>query len=61
MQNIEAGLTSYEEALKTGIEHDQNVEVLKERILQPLGLKNTGMTYLHDIIKNLATMDIASG
>jgi D-alanyl-D-alanine carboxypeptidase len=101
MQNIDAGLTSYDEALKTGIPHyqmpfttDQLVskfcsgklvnepgkvfdynngeyiilgkiiekatgkpydEVLKERILQPLGMKNTGMLYQHEIVKNLSS------
>ena len=101
MQNLDAGLTSYEEALKTGIVHyqmpfttDQLIskfcseklvhepgkvfdynnadyfilgkiveavsgkrfdEVLQERILQPLGMKDSGMAYQHEIIKNLAS------
>lgn len=101
MQNFDAGLTSYDEALKTGIEHyqmpftpDQLVarfcsgklvnepgkvfdynngeyiilgviiekvtgksfdQVLHERILTPLGMKSTGMTYQHVILNNLAT------
>jgi CubicO group peptidase (beta-lactamase class C family) len=101
MQNIDAGITSYDDALKNGIVHyqmpftsDQIVskfcsgklvnepgkvfdynngeyiilgkiiekvtgksfdEELKERILHPLGMKNTGMTYQHEIVKNLAS------
>lgn len=100
MQNFDAGLTSYDEALKNGIEHyqmpfttDQLVnrfcsgklvhepgkvfdynngeyiilgkiiekvtgqtfdEALKKRILRPLGMENSGMTYEHEILKRLA-------
>jgi D-alanyl-D-alanine carboxypeptidase len=98
--NLDAGLTSYEEAEKNGIEHyqmpftpDQIVrkfcsgklvtepgkvfdynnadyiilgkivekvtgkpydEVLQEKILLPLGLKNTGMLHQREIVKDLA-------
>ncbi len=100
IQNIDAGLTNYEEALKNGIEHyqmpfttDQLVsrfcsgklvnepgkvfdynngeyiilgkivekvtgkpfdDVLIERVLQPLGMKHTGMVHQQIILENLA-------